>query len=89
MNADISVIISKDDSFYVIISKLISNGFEIRNAVYSAPDKKIRIKLIHGVTTLRLVILRESFDIFSDSQFSEFGIDSVKINSDLSFEVIE
>lgn len=88
-----SVIISKDSSFLTLLASLSGDGFNvsvfnIRHAELNTSKKSIRIKLVKDNIHLVIFICGDSMDIFSNLQFSEFDVSIVKINDDLSFEVI-
>lgn len=83
-----SVIISKDNSFLTLIASLSGDVFSIRHAELNTSKKSIRIKLVKDNIHLVIFICGDSMDIFSNLQFSEFDVSIVKINDDLSFEVI-
>lgn len=83
-----SVIISKDSSFLTLIASLSGDVFDIRHAELNASKKSIRIKLVKDNIHLVIFICGNTMDVFSNLQFSEFDVGIVKINDDLSFEVI-
>lgn len=84
-----SIVISKDDSFQSILTKLVDDGFNISYAEINVPKGHIKFTVYEGINKLKIVIYHGNMTILSSCQFGECDVVSVKINNDMSFEVIQ
>lgn len=83
-----SIVISKDDSYMSILWNLAYNDFTIKYAEFSSYRNRFTFTLENNSQLLKIIIRDDSMSVISSHQFSEHGVYEIRINSDLTFEVL-